>query len=80
PRTPILAITSSKIVFGRLLLCWGIQPFQVAEPSSMDALFSTGAKLSEDSGLARSGDLVVITGGVPIGTSGSTNLLKVESI
>ena len=80
PRTPILAITPSKIVFGRLLLCWGVQPNQIVEPSTVDQLFAMGANLSKESGLARSGDLVVITAGVPIGISGNTNLLKVEII
>jgi len=79
-RVPILAITPSKIVFGRLLLCWGVHPFQIAEPSSVDELFATGVKLAKDSGLARSGDLVVITAGVPIGVVGNTNLLKVETV
>ena len=39
-----------------------------------------GAKLSKELGLAKPGDLVVITGGIPIGIAGSTNLLKVEKI
>jgi len=80
PRTPILAITPSKIIHGRLLLCWGVQPIQISEPSTVDEVFAMGAKLSRESGLARSGDLVVITAGIPIGLSGSTNLLKVEMI
>ena len=50
------------------------------EPSTVDELFAMGANLSKESGLARSGDLVVITAGVPIGISGNTNLLKVEII
>ncbi len=78
PRMPILAITTSKIAYGRLLLSWGVQAFQIAEPSSLDELFDTAAKLTVDLGLAKSGDLIVITGGTPIGISGTTNLLKVH--
>ncbi len=80
PRVPILAITSSNVVSGRLLLYWGVQPFEIAMVSSVDELFRAGAKLSKDSGLAKPGDLIVITGGVPVGVAGSTNLLKVERI
>lgn len=80
PRVPILALTPSDIISGRLLLHWGVYPFQVGEASSIDELFETGAKLAKELGLARTGDLVVITGGVPIGVAGSTNLLKVEKI
>jgi len=80
PRMPILAITPDAVVVGRLMLRWGVYPFQIARASSVDELFATGAKLSKELGLAKPGDLVVITGGIPIGVAGSTNLLKVERI
>jgi len=80
PRMPILAITPDAVVVGRLLLYWGVYPFQIAEPSSVDDLFYTAAKLSKELGLAKTGDLIVITGGIPIGVAGSTNLLKVRKI
>ena len=77
---PILAITLSNTTSGRLLLHWGVYPYQIGEVSSVEELFSTGAKLAKELGLARAGDLIVITGGIPIGVAGSTNLLKVEKI
>ena len=80
PRVPILAITPSDLVSGRLLLHWGVYPFQIEEASSVDELFTTAARLAKDTGLAKPGDLIVITGGVPIGVTGVTNLLKVEKI
>jgi len=46
----------------------------------VDDLFTAGAKLSKELGLAKRGDLIVITGGIPIGIAGSTNLLKAEKI
>ena len=52
----------------------------IAAQFSVDELFATGARLAKDLGLARAGDLIVITGGVPIGVAGSTNLLKVEKV
>ncbi len=80
PRMPILAITPSEITSGRLLLHWGVYPFQVSNAASVDELFATGAKLAREQGLAKPGDLIVITGGVPVGVAGSTNLLKLEKI
>ncbi|MFC1957728.1 pyruvate kinase [Chloroflexota bacterium] len=80
PRVPILAITPSNLVSSRLLLYWGVYPFQISPASTVDELFSSGAKLARDLGLAKPGDLIVITGGVPIGVAGLTNLLKVEKI
>ena len=80
PRMPILAITPDAVVAKRLVLRWGVYPFQIAKASSVDELFTTAAKLSKELGLAKPGDLVVITGGIPIGVTGSTNLLKVEKV
>ncbi len=80
PKVPILAITPSDEVRKRLVLCWGVYAFQIGQPSSVDELFKVGAKLPKDIGLVQAGDLVVITGGTPIGKSGTTNLLKVERV
>ena len=80
PRVPVLALTSTPAVSGRLLLRWGVYPFEIDALSSVDELFKAGARLVTDLNLAKSGDLIVITGGVPIGVAGSTNLLKVEKI
>jgi pyruvate kinase len=80
PRMPILAITTDAVVVGRLMLRWGVYPFHIAGASSVDELFSTAAKLSKELGLAKTGDLIVITGGIPVGVAGSTNLLKVEKV
>jgi len=80
PRVPILAITPSPSVVGRLLLHWGVHPFRIDGCSSVEELFTTGGDLSKQVGLAKSGDLIVITGGIPVGVAGSTNLLKVERI
>jgi pyruvate kinase len=77
---PILAITTDAAVVGRLMLRWGVYPFQIAGPSSVKELFATGAKLSKELGLAKTGDSIVITGGIPVGVAGSTNLLKVEKV
>jgi pyruvate kinase len=80
PKAPILALTSSELVSRRLQLCWGVQVCQVVEPSSVETLFEIGAQLPKILGLAKAGDLVVITAGIPLGVTGTTNLLKVERI
>jgi pyruvate kinase len=80
PRVPILALTSSELISRRLELYWGIRGVRIAEPSSLVDLFTTAARYCQELGLAKSGDLVVITGGIPIGVAGTTNLLKVEKI
>jgi len=80
PRVPILAISPYSTVCGRLKLQWGVYPFQIAGSPSVDELFANAVSLSKELRLVKSGDLIVITGGIPIGVAGSTNLLKVERI
>ena len=80
PAVPILAITPSNETRRQLCISWGVRAFQIPEPSKISALFTRGASVAKRTGLAQNGDLVIITGGVPIGVSGSTNLLKVEQV
>ncbi|MFC1898754.1 pyruvate kinase alpha/beta domain-containing protein [Chloroflexota bacterium] len=47
---------------------------------NLDELFYNGAKIARGTGLVKTGVLIVITEGIPIGVTGSTNLLKVERI
>jgi pyruvate kinase len=76
----VLAITPDANVCRRLLLSWGVYPIRIPEQKSIDALFATGVRLVRELKLAKPGDLIVITGGIPIGLAGSTNLLKVEKV
>ena len=80
PRAPILAISPDNVECGRLMLWWGVNPVQIVEVPLVEDLFATAVSLTQELGLAKSGDVIVITGGIPIGVVGSTNLLKVERI
>jgi len=80
PGVPVVAITPDETVCARLLLHWGVYPVHAETPSSMDGLFSEAAETAKNLGLAKPGDLIVITGGIPIGTAGATNLLKVQRL
>jgi pyruvate kinase len=80
PSVPVLALTPSQVVAGRLMLYWGVRPYLIEEPSSVDAVFALGAGLARNLEVARPGDLIIIAAGLPIGEAGSTNMLKVEKI
>jgi pyruvate kinase len=80
PSVPILALTPDRDVSGRLRLYWGIRPYVIVEPGSVDEMFALAAKTARELGMARPGDLIIIVAGIPIGVAGSTNLLKVEKI
>ncbi len=80
PSVPILALSPNDDILGRLLLYWGIQPIKITEPGSVDGLFALGARLAREKGIARPGDIIIISAGIPIGETGTTNMLKVERI
>ena len=80
PKVPIVAITPSNMVQRKLALAWGVYSHQVSPPSHVENLFVEGSALAKRLGVAKQGDLVVITGGVPVGIKGTTNLLKVERV
>ena len=80
PEMPILAITPDRKVYRRLLLHWGVHPIYIPEQKTIDELFDTGVRLAREMKIAKPGDLIIITGGIPIGLAGSTNLLKVEKV
>lgn len=80
PKVPILAITANAGITRRLSLSWGIEPHLSSKPVNSDTLFKDAAQLAFDTGVARGGDLVVITAGIPISRRGSTNVVKVHQI
>lgn len=80
PKAPILAITPNESVRRRLALCWGVHPYKVTEYVTIEELFHQGARLAGRLGLAQSGDILVVTAGIPSGAPGSTNMLKVQEI
>jgi pyruvate kinase len=80
PGVPVLALTPSRTVYGKLLLYWGVRPYLITEPSSVDEIFALGASLAGELGYARPGDSIIITAGIPIGEAGTTNMLKVERV
>lgn len=80
PECPIIATTVSPASLRQLSLSWGVYPFLVNEVFATDAMFELGMNQALESGFVSNGDVVVITGGTPIGMSGTTNTLKVQTI
>jgi len=80
PRQPILAVTPSDAVMRRLSIAWGVFPLKKAEYMDLEAVFEIAREVVMETGIARKGDLVVITAGLPLNVTGSTNLVKVQSV
>lgn len=77
PGCRIVACTNSEASYRQLSLVWGVHPLIVQDEKNLDDLFEKGLESVVQSGLVQEGDTVVLTAGVPIGVSGSTNFIKV---
>ena len=80
PACPVAALTMHEKVRRQLAISWGVVPFLTGEVTSTDRIFSLSAEVALKEGLVEKGDTVVITAGVPLGKSGSTNLIKAQII
>ncbi len=80
PACPIIATTANPKVQRQLSLSWGVLPYLVPVANTTDEMFDTGIEKALESGLVKSGELAVITAGVPAGISGTTNTLKVHIV
>lgn len=80
PQAPIIAATSNEAVMRRLALTWGVCSIKSALAGNTDEVIEKSIEASIESGYVKNGELVVITAGVPVGVSGTTNLIKVHVI
>lgn len=80
PACPIIGATPVVKVYRQLAMSWGVIPVLIEEKQNTDQLFEHAVEKAVETGIVKSGDLVVLTGGFPIGVPGMTNLMKVEVI
>lgn len=80
PVAPIIAATQSEQVMRRLALYWGVYPMKIEKLHSTDDIIEKSVEKALELGYLKKGDLTIITAGVPVGVSGSTNLLKVHIV
>jgi pyruvate kinase len=79
PQLPIIAFTSSEVIRRRLALFWGVLALPVGTMDNSDQQIKLVEETLLETGFKK-GDVVVITMGVPLGNSGSTNLMKVHKL
>jgi len=80
PTCPIIACTPDMVVQRQLKLNWGIIPLLTQEETETNALFNHAIDAALEAGHIEEGELIVLTAGVPVGHSGTTNLLKVHVV
>jgi len=79
PPVPIIAASTKKSTVRKLILNWGVFSFYSDELSNTDDMIKKSKQLALKTGLIKPGDKIVVTAGIPFRTSGTTNLLKVET-
>lgn len=80
PRAPIIAVTPNAKVAAELMLTWGVFPLLSQPNTTTDEIYDTAVKAAREAGLISSGDLVIFTAGVPVGVTGTTNYLRIETL
>lgn len=78
--TDIVGMATNKAVWYKLALSWGVLPVLCETFDSTDVLFYHARKAAKDALGLQPGDNIILTGGVVTGTSGTTNLIKVDTI
>lgn len=80
PLCPIIVCTPDPIVQRQLKMAWGVIPLLTKEETNTADLFTSAVEAALAGGYIHAGDLLVITAGIPVGVSGTTNMLKVHEV
>ena len=80
PRSVIIAMTPRENVYRRLSLSWGILPVKVKKFRSTDQMLDFNKKFLMDNNIIKKDDMFVMTAGVPVGITGTTNMIKIERV
>ena len=77
PSAPIIAGCPKEKVWRQMSLCWGVSAVHIEEKDEAEALFAHAVQCAKDAKLVSEGDQVILTAGLPLGMSGTTNLIRV---
>ena len=80
PVPPIIACVMNEQVQRQLAISWGITPLMMPLAHSTDELIEMSTALAKENGYLHDGELAVVTAGVPVGVSGTTNMIKIHMI
>lgn len=80
PKEMIIATTPSIKTYNQLALSWGVIPVLTSIQNSEENLIDDAIYRAQSENILKKGDIVVVTAGVPLDTSGTTNLLKIITV
>jgi pyruvate kinase len=80
PESTILGLSPKQTTVRRLSLVWGVKPMHTKDAESVEEMVDTAEQAAHTMGYARAGQTLVVVAGMPFGTPGSTNLLRLVTI
>ena len=80
PNRPILALTPIATTGRRMALTWGLHCVLTKDPEDLDDMVDKACRIAYQEGFAKPGQRVIITAGVPLGTPGATNMLRIAFV
>ena len=80
PNCPIIACSVDEGVCRQVNMLWGVRPLLIDKKESADELFKEAVRKSQEAGYVKKGDIVVLTAGVPLAVSGTTNMIHVVEV
>ena len=80
PQTPIIAISPVAETTRRLALVWGLHCISGEDPSDVDSMVDRACQIAVEEGFAKPGERIIVTAGVPFGTPGATNMLRIAFV
>ena len=80
PETPVIALTPIPATARRLALVWGLHCVLTEDAHDLDDMVSRAARIAFDEGFAEPGQRIIVTAGVPLGTPGATNMLRIAYV
>lgn len=80
PSCPIIGCAVNERVCDQLNLLWGVNPLLIKKEESSEELFADAVTAAKEAGYVNTGDIVVITAGVPLGITGTTNMIHVVEV
>ena len=80
PEAPVIALTPIPATARRLALVWGLHCVLTEDASDLDDMVSRATRIAFEEGYAESGQRIIVTAGLPLGTPGATNMLRIAYV
>lgn len=80
PSIPIVTITPSQSAYQKLAMNWGVIPLLLDMKADFEELIGGAKAKAKEAGIVKDGDLIVVVAGVPVGLSGFTNSLRIDTV